>query len=206
MVDVGIRDCLLGSWGFRPIYLRGERRWDMLAGKEKKKDANICRTDGTSSAFPYSGLEIYVQLFRSRVKRSTPSTSSSVNLLIVIPSHFPEAVGTIPLSLWGPCKVVAGHIRFIVIILFIAIPLRGFALSLAFRIRLLGGAGTTDRFRTLAGCWWLRVAIGCRSWDSGGRSTVWSLLGIGGTFEGVAHASVVFELLGAMGKDILVNT
>lgn len=206
MVDVGIRDCLLGSWGFQGIHLRGERRWDILVRKEKKKDANICRTDGTSRAFPYSGLEIYVHLFRSRVQRSTPSTSSSINLLIIIPSHFPEAVDTIPLSLWGPCKVVAGHIRFIVIVLFIAIPLRSFALSLAFRICLLGGAGTTDRFRTLAGCWWLGVAIDCRSWNSGGRSTIWSLLGIGGTFEGVAHALVVFELFGAMGKDILMNT
>lgn len=130
------------------------------------------------------------------------SISSPVDLFIIIPSHVPETVDTIPLPIRGPCKVVTSHIGIVIVIAF---PLRSFALPLAFRVCLLSGANMADGFRTLAGCWWLKVFIGYGSWDSGCSSKIWSLLNIGGTFEGVTNALIVFEFFGTVGKGILAE-
>ncbi len=98
----------------------------------------------------------------------TSSTSSPIDLLIVIPSDVPKTIDTTPFPLRGACKVVTSHISIIVI----TVPLGSFALSLAFRIYLFSGAGPADGLRTLIRCRWLKAVVRCRSWNSGGSSRI----------------------------------
>lgn len=164
----------------------------------------MCKGVCKSIAFLPSRPEKYIQSSHSKVRIFTSSTPSPIDLLVIIPSHVSKAVDSTPLSLRGPCKVITSHIS-IVIIIVIAIPLRSFALSLAFWIRLPNGTGAADGLRTLAGCWRLEVIIRCRSWDSGGSSKVRSFMRVVGTFESVAHTLIVFEFFGAVGKRILAK-
>ena len=147
----------------------------------------------------------YIQTPHPKVKLfwllpSSTSILHPIDFLIVVPCHDPETVDAAPLSLRGRCIIITCHIGIIIVI---ALPLRGFALSFALRIRSLGGAGAPDGFRTLIQCWWLNGGFRC-SWsrDSGGSSRIWRFRRIGDSFKGAAHALIVFELFGAVGGTI----
>ena len=131
-------------------------------------------------------------------------TSSPINLLIIVPTHVPKSVDTTLLSLRSPCKVVTGHISIIVII-FIAVPLRRFALSLAFRIYLPIGCGPVDGFGMLSRCCWVKMVTFVGSWDSGSSTEIRRFLRAADAFEGMAHALVVLELFGAIDVDVLAR-
>ena len=51
----------------------------------------------------------------------------------------------------------------------------------------------------------MKAVVRCGSWDSGGSSRSWSFLRISGTFEGMAHALIVFEFFGAVENGILAK-
>lgn len=131
-----------------------------------------------------------------------PRCPSPINLLVIIPSHVPKTVDTAPPPLRG-CKVVTSHIGIIVIVV-IAVPLRSFALSLAFALRIClpSGAGAGDWFWTFVRIWWLKGFFHRRSWDFGSSSKIWRFLRIANTFEGPAHALIMFELFDAVGRII----
>ena len=124
-------------------------------------------------------------------------TSSPINLLIIVQTHIPKSVDTTPLSFRGPCKVVTSHISIIVIIV-VTVPLRSFALSLAFRIYLPSGCGSADGFGTLRGCCWVELACLAGSWDSGGSGEVCKFLRAADAFKGVAHPLVVLKFFGTI--------
>ena len=139
-----------------------------------------------------------IQTCHPKIKPILDFRSSPIEFLIIISSHIPITIDTAPLPLRGRCKIITSHIG-IVIVIVIAVPLRSFALSFAFRICLFGGAGAPDGFRTLVQCWWLNGIFRCSwSWDSGGSSKIWRFRRIGNAFKGAAHALIVFELFGAV--------
>ena len=85
---------------------------------------------------------------------------SPINFLVIVSPYVPEPVDATAFPLWGPRKVVAGHICIIiVIVIVIAIPPRGFAFSLALRIRVLSGGGAADGGRSLPGCWRPKLVV-----------------------------------------------
>ena len=124
-------------------------------------------------------------------------TSSSINILIIVQNHIPNSVDTTPLSFRGPCKVVTSHISIIVIIV-VAVPLRSFALSLAFWIYLPSGCGSADGFGPLSRCCWVELVSLAGSWDSGGSGEICKFLRAADAFKGMAHALVVLEFFGAV--------
>ena len=104
-------------------------------------------------------VQNYVQFPYPQPNFVTSSTSSPIDLLIIILPDVPKTIDTTPFPLRGPCKVVTGHISIIIVVIVITVPLGSFALSLAFRIYLFSGAGAADGFWTLAGCRWLKAVI-----------------------------------------------
>ena len=151
---------------------------------------------------PKSMIPIYyIQISHCKIKYYTSATSSAIELLLIIFRCISESVDDTPLPLRGSGKVVARYIGIIVVIVIvIAVPLRSFALPFTFWVRLLGGSGAADGFWMFGGCWWSKMVVRCRSWDSGCRGSMRRLWGVGGTFKRVSYTLIVFEFFGAVGK------
>ena len=108
----------------------------------------------------------YIQISHCRIKYSTSAISLAIELLLVISRRISEPVDDTSLPLRSSGEVVARYIG-IVIVIIIAVPLRSFAFPLTLRVRLLSSSGAADGFWVLGGCWWSKMVICCRTWDSG---------------------------------------
>ena len=146
----------------------------------------------------------YIQISHCGIRYYTLAISLAIELLIIISRRIPEPIDDTPLPLRGSGKVVARYIGIIIVIV-IAVPLRSFALPFTLRVRLLSGSGAADGFWLLGGCWWSKMFVRCRSWNSGCRGNMWRLWGVGGTFKRMSYTLVVLEFFGAVGKEILAS-
>ena len=107
----------------------------------------------------------YIQISHRTTKHHKSAPSSPIKLLLIISRRISETVDDTALPLRGSGKVVARYIGIVVVV--VAVPLRSFAFSLTLWVRLLTGSAAADGFWLLAGWWWSKMVICCRSWDSG---------------------------------------